>query len=264
VTAAVLCLAGGLLAWPAGTGAAGRIAERRRERAAPLLFRPSPLAAGVAAGLLAAVLSTPLVAVLASACCVMAVRAGHRRRRAVRAEGGLLALAEALGVLAAELDAGRPLGTAAGAAVRATPDAATAAALAAALAPDAEQPAGAPELERIRAAVRLSARTGCSLAAVARALEDDLRARNRLLQELRTATAGPRASAAVLAGLPVLGLAMGSGIGAHPWAVLTTTGAGQVLLVAGVALEVAGIAWTGRLVARAAPEPVPLGSGRAG
>ena len=77
---------------------------------------------------------------------------------------------------------------------------------------------------RIAAAVRLSGRTGCSLAAVAGAVEDDLRARHRQRLELRAATAAPRASAALLAGLPVLGLAMGSGVGADPWGVLTGTG----------------------------------------
>jgi tight adherence protein B len=86
---------------------------------------------------------------------------------------------------------------------------------------------------------------------VAGAVEDDLRARSRHRQELRAAVAAPRAGATVLAGLPVLGLAMGSGVGADPWAVLTTTGTGQVLLVAGVALELAGLAWSGRLVRRA-------------
>lgn len=264
MTAVLACLAGALLAWPAGSAATGRIAARRRPAGvAARLLPPSPLAAAVAAGLLGAVLSTPLVAALAAGCSGLGMRAARHRRRAVQADGRLLALAEALGVLAAELDAGRPLVVAAGAAVRACPDAGAGSALAAALASEGAPQAGAPEWERIRAAVRLSARTGCSLAAVARALEDDLRARNRELQELRTATAGPRASATVLAGLPVLGLLMGSGIGAHPWTVLTTTGAGQVLLVAGVALEAAGIAWTGRLVARATPELVAVPPGRA-
>ena len=45
---------------------------------------------------------------------------------------------------------------------------------------------------------------------------------------------------------------MGSGVGADPWAVLTTTGTGQVLLVLGACLEGAGLAWTSRLVRRAA------------
>jgi tight adherence protein B len=64
--------------------------------------------------------------------------------------------------------------------------------------------------------------------------------------------AAPQASALLLAGLPLLGLAMGSGVGADPWGVLTGTPVGQVLLVSGCALEVAGIAWTRRLVHRVA------------
>jgi tight adherence protein B len=86
---------------------------------------------------------------------------------------------------------------------------------------------------------------------VAAAVEDDLRARARAETELRAAVAGPRASAAVLAGLPLVGLLMGSGVGADPWRVLTTTGTGTVLLVAGVALELAGVTWSARLVRRA-------------
>jgi tight adherence protein B len=82
-------------------------------------------------------------------------------------------------------------------------------------------------------------------------VEDDLRARSRHRLELRSATAGSRASAALLAGLPVLGLVMGGGVGADPWRVLTTTGTGQLLLVAGVGLEVGGLAWSARLVRRA-------------
>ena len=101
--------------------------------------------------------------------------------------------------------------------------------------------------------MRLSGRTGCSLAAVAGAVEDDLRARHRHRLELRAAIAAPRASALLLAGLPLLGLAMGSGVGADPWGVLTRPGTGQVLLVAGVALELAGLAWSGRLVRRVLP-----------
>jgi tight adherence protein B len=46
---------------------------------------------------------------------------------------------------------------------------------------------------------------------------------------------------------------MGHGVGADPWSVLTRTGTGQILLVAGVALEAAGLAWSRRLVARAVP-----------
>jgi tight adherence protein B len=107
--------------------------------------------------------------------------------------------------------------------------------------------------------VRLSGTTGCSLAVVLAAVEDDLRAQHRRRLELRTATAGPRAAAALLAGLPVLGLVMGSGVGAQPWSVLTTTAAGQVALVVGVLLEVAGVAWVGRLLRRATADGLPAG-----
>jgi tight adherence protein B len=98
--------------------------------------------------------------------------------------------------------------------------------------------------------VLLSSRTGCSLAHVVAAVDEDLRARRRHRQDLRAATAAPRASAMLLAGLPLVGLAMGSGVGADPWGVLTTTATGQVLLVTGVALEFAGVAWSRRLVER--------------
>ena len=82
-------------------------------------------------------------------------------------------------------------------------------------------------------------------------MEDDLRARRRHQGDLRAAIAAPRASALVLAGLPLLGLLMGSGVGAEPWRVLTQTGTGQLLLVAGFVLELDGLAWSRSLVARA-------------
>jgi tight adherence protein B len=159
-------------------------------------------------------------------------------------------------VLAAELRAGRSLPDATGTAVGGCPHPGAAAALGPALGPGsvaADLPEEARDaLGRVVTAARVSARTGCSLAAAVTAAEDDLRAGLRTRAELGAALSGPRASAAVLAGLPVLGLLMGSGIGADPWRVLTTTPVGTVLLVVGVGLEAAGIAWSGRLAARAA------------
>jgi tight adherence protein B len=215
---------------------------------------PLPLAAGVLAGGAGAVLSTALVAVLAAGCAVLAAR-GWRARREQRADSArLTALIETLAALAAELRAGRSLEEAVRGAVADCPDPDTATALVRAVRAPASAGRAASDdgmtgaLDRLSAAMALSARTGCSLAAVVAAVEDDLRARQRRRRELLVATAGPRASARLLAGLPLLGLAMGSGVGADPWHVLTRTGTGQVLLAAGVLLEVAGIAWTGRLV----------------
>jgi tight adherence protein B len=257
VTAALLCLAAGLLAWPDPAAARrARIAGPGRPRSvwwSPDRLGPVPAAAVAAAA--GAAVSTPLVAALGAGCAALAARAWRSRRAATREEARLRGLTAALGALAADLRAGRPLEAAAASAARGTGDdelgrdllgavRTTSSSSAARAGPEADA------LQRLAAAVRLSARTGASLADVVSAVEDDLRARQGHRLELHSAVAAPRASALLLAGLPVLGLAMGSGVGADPWHVLTLTGTGQVLLVAGVALEVAGVGWSNRLVAR--------------
>jgi tight adherence protein B len=264
MTAALCCLAAAAVCWPAGGSAArsARLRPARSRRALDLVVQfDRPGAAGAGALLVAAVVaaaSTPLVGGLAGVCVAAAARAFRGTRRSAAERRRVQAVAEGLGVLAAELRAGRSVEEAAAAAEAGCPDVGAGAALARVLRLGGGPPPGAgpPDevadvLARIAAAVRLSARTGCSLAGVAAAVEDDLRARDRAETELRAAVAGPRASAAVLAGLPVLGLLMGSGVGADPWRVLTTTGTGNALLVGGVALELAGVAWSGRLVRRA-------------
>jgi tight adherence protein B len=65
------------------------------------------------------------------------------------------------------------------------------------------------------------------------------------------ALAGPRASARVLAWLPVLGLGLGLGMGVDPVAVLLDGGAGTAALLAGATAWTLGALWTRRLVAAA-------------
>jgi tight adherence protein B len=268
VSTALLLLGLALLSWPGSRAVrrarwvvlgGGRARGRRLGRSGAAL--PPPLACGIGLGAAVALLTTPLVAALAGAGGAAVARSELRRRAAAREEARLAALTESLAALAAELRSGRSLEGATAAAAGACADADSARALAQAVrapaVPGGGGPAGtggdevARSLRRVSAAVVLSVRTGCSLAAVVGAVEDDLRARRRLRQDLRSATAGARASSVLLAGLPVLALAMGSGVGADPWQVLTATGPGQVLLVVGVALEAAGLAWSGRLVRRA-------------
>jgi tight adherence protein B len=257
VTGALLAATLAVLLWPApGSGrrvrqlAVGGPAPRRWGTAPSL-----PVTAAIASAAVGATLSTPLVAGLAALLAFVGGRSWTARVRARRTEDRLRSLTEGLGALGAELRSGRSFDAAGEAAVAACVDDECGAALASALrAPGTAAPPDdelGAALDRVSAGVLLSARTGCSLAAVAVAVEDDLRAGQRLRQELRTATAGPRASAMLLAGLPALGLAMGSGVGADPWRVLTTTGSGQVLLVVGVALELLGLLWSERLVRRA-------------
>ena len=256
---ALLAAALAMLLWPA------RVAGRRVRRVADgsevvsprrwTAALPVPVTAAVVGAAGAVLLSTPLVAGLAAALAFVGGRSWLARTRGRRAEERLGSLTEGLGALGAELRSGRSFEAATEAAVAACADEESGAALVRALrTPGNAAPPGdelGAALERVSAGVLLSARTGCSLAAVAAAVEDDLRAGQRLRQELRTATAGPRASAMLLAGLPLVGLAMGSGVGADPWRVLTTTGPGQVLLVVGVGLEVLGLLWAERPVRRA-------------
>ena len=251
-----------LLLWP-GRMSGPRLRWRRLPRAEPAPGpvapaehgAPVPLLAGGVATVVAAVLSTPLVAVLAGVLAALGARAWQAGRRSAAEEAGLVALTQGLGALVADLRSGRSVESAARTAATACGDDECGRTLVQAVRSPETPPAGRGALTepiaRVAAAVRLSARTGCSLADVLAAVEDDLRARSRSAVELRSATAGPRAGAMLLAGLPLLGLAMGSGVGADPWRVLTTTGTGQLLLVAGVCLEVAGVAWSGRLVRRA-------------
>lgn len=260
MTGALLSAALAALCWPdprsarrTRMGALGDTRARRPARVGP----PVPGTAAVAAAALAALIAPPLVTGLAAVAAYAGARAWTGQRRARRSDDQLRSVAEALGALGAELRSGRSFDEATTAAVAVCADGAAGSALARALrAPDAGVPEGleaevTAALGRVAAGVLISARTGCSLAAVTAAVEDDLRSRHRLRLELRTATAGPRASALLLAGLPVLGLGMGSGVGADPWRVLTATGTGQVLLVVGVALEIGGLAWSERLVRRA-------------
>ena len=99
---------------------------------------------------------------------------------------------------------------------------------------------------------RLAADLGTPLAPllddVARRLAADAEAEG----ERRAALAGPRATARVLTGLPALGVVLGSAVGADPVAVLLDGATGTGCLAAGVALLLAGRAWTGRLARQAA------------
>lgn len=260
MSAALLCAAVSLLAWPIRRRVPGAPAGLPSAWVQRLPRRGRAPAAGLGAALVGGVVSTPLVAVLVCAAAIAVVRASESRAVRVTEERRLRSLAEALGSLAGDLRAGRPTPEAAAAAVASCGDRVVGDALARALG-SADLPVPAPPdgghwpatVARVAAGMRLSERTGCSMAAVACAVEDDLRARLRLQAELRSVTAAPRASALLLAGLPVLAFAMGSGIGADPWHVLTATPVGQLLLVVGVALEVAGLAWSARLVQRAVP-----------
>ncbi|GEL95788.1 type II secretion protein F [Cellulomonas composti] len=114
------------------------------------------------------------------------------------------------------------------------------------------------------AAGAVAARVGAPLAAVLESAAAGVAADQEAADELAAALAGPRATARVLTILPLLGLALGAALGAHPVAVLLDGGPGSACGVLGVALLLVGRRWTTGLVRhveRSARSGVRAGSG---
>jgi tight adherence protein B len=101
-----------------------------------------------------------------------------------------------------------------------------------------------PLLAPLAVACALSARSGASMTALLAGVRTDLIADRDTRSAVRSAVAGPRASALLLAGLPVLGLLMGAALGADPARVLLRTAAGAGALTVGVLLDLLGLVWT--------------------
>lgn len=101
--------------------------------------------------------------------------------------------------------------------------------------------------DQLARAWRVSARHGVALADVLDATRRDLDQRAAFARQVHARMAGPRASAAVLAGLPVFGVLLGELSGARPMQVLAGTTAGQLLLVLGALFLAAGLWWTKRI-----------------
>ncbi|MEU6071184.1 type II secretion system F family protein [Streptomyces sp. NPDC047082] len=213
----------------------------------------------LAAGLVLALLGASVIPVVAGAAGVPVLRrlrlAGEARRARERRGDAVIALCA---TLAGEVRAGRQPGEAL---LRAARDSggladAQAAVLAAArfggdvpgaLATAARQP-GAEGLLGLAACWRVAVDQGAGLAAGLDRLDGALRAERDQRADLRAQLAGARATAVMLAALPVLGLLLGTAMGADPLHVLLHTGAGLGCLVLGGLLEAAGLWWAARIV----------------
>ena len=93
---------------------------------------------------------------------------------------------------------------------------------------------------------------GGGLAAPVARLSGGWRDEEQVRREVRAQLAGPRATAVLLAGLPVLGLAMGAALGADPVTLLRQPSMALIVLVPGLLLDVAGLLWTARITRHAA------------
>ncbi|MEU4143127.1 type II secretion system F family protein [Streptomyces parvulus] len=212
-----------------------------------------------AAGLVLALLGASVLPLIAGAAGVPVLRrtrlAATGRRVRERRQDAVLALC---GALAGEVRAGRQPGEALMAAERDSGGLGDgqAAVLAAArfggdvpgaLAAAAGRP-GAEGLRGLAACWRVAVDQGAGLAAGLDRLEGALRAERDQRSDLRAQLAGARATAVMLAGLPVLGLLLGVALGSDPLHVLLHTGAGLGCLLAGGLLEGLGVWWVARIV----------------
>jgi tight adherence protein B len=108
-----------------------------------------------------------------------------------------------------------------------------------------------PDTRQLGVAWQLAEETGIELAGVLARVGHDLAAAEVQRRAVAVVLAGPRASAVLLALLPMLGLMLGAGMGARPWEFLLRAPPGRAVCCAGVLLDVAGVLWMQRMLRRA-------------
>jgi tight adherence protein B len=113
---------------------------------------------------------------------------------------------------------------------------------------------GAEGLRLLAACWRIGAERGGTLATVLDGLAGALRDEEAQRQDVAVQLAGPRATARLLALLPLLGLGMAAALGAHPIPFLCSTLPGLACLITGISLNLLGLHWTRRL-AKSAESP---------
>ena len=252
MSTAALALAAALLTWPSAP---------RRLRALPRPPRRRPWAV-LAPVLIALAWLVPIpVAVAAGAMVGTVALRRHRRAMQGRRAAESVALQSALEVLVGELRVGaHPVAAFSVAAQEvAGPVADGMRAVAARARLGADVAAGLDDVavasplpmhwHRLAVCWRLAEARGLAVATLMQTAAQDIVERERFSARVTAAMAGARTTAAMLAGLPVIGIALGQMIGAEPVAFLLAPGVGGWLLVIGVLLACAGLLWSDRIVA---------------
>jgi tight adherence protein B len=260
---ALLAVAVALLAWPApwsptaaapGAGTAAPAAPRR----VPGSVRAPVAVVVVAAATAVAVTAGAVAAGTALAAVLAALVVGGERRRAQRRrcrDATRDEVDEALVLLAAELAAGRSPPQALAAAAEAAPTLLAEPARLASLGGDpvpglyaaAARP-GATGLDGVAAAWHVAVHGGAPLSVVLHRVRLIVQADSAATREAAEQVAPVRATARVLAVLPVPGVALGGAVGIDSLSLLTGTLWGQACLLLATVLVGGGLFWVGALV----------------
>jgi len=233
-------------------------APRRTDRRAEGRGLGSVVLLGMAVGpILVAGVGPALTAIVAAA--ALGGRAlWHGRQRRAAVERGQARVLGFCQLLAGELAAGQPPGQAL---ERASVDWPEFGPVAEALRLGGDVPAalrvaagdpGHGDLLLAAAAWQVAHHAGAGLANALARVADGLRATQRSRRLVAGELASARATARLMAGLPVVALAMGSGIGGSPVSFLLSTSAGLACLAGGLAFGFAGLWWIERIADRVA------------
>jgi tight adherence protein B len=107
-------------------------------------------------------------------------------------------------------------------------------------------------VRRLAAAWEICLGTGAGLAFAVEQVLATARAEEATDRLVRAELASARATARLVAVLPLVVLVAAQGIGADPWGFLLSTTTGVVCLAGGVALALVGLGWIDRIAATAA------------
>lgn len=279
MTAALLVGGAFLLLGPRRATRTSRLVEGRRswppsarvrQIELPLLRQPPAVALVVAAvGVLTVIAPAPVgVVALLSAAGVGFLLARDRAHRRQQHDAVSKLVAEAAGALAADLAAGHtPMTALAALAADLSGPPVTAARVeladrlgrvVAAARLGGDVPAGlralsidgAERFADIAAGWQVAEQTGAPLGVVLEQVADGVRRDLARRRHLDNALAGARASARLLAILPLVGILFGAGLGVSPLGFLLGSWPGRTCLVTGIGLSLIGVTWTNRIADR--------------
>ncbi|MEP7055323.1 MAG: type II secretion system F family protein [Actinomycetota bacterium] len=237
-------------------GVPAQPARRPRERAVGVPF----LVFAVIGTVYAARAGPPMTALIAISLVSVRLTAQRRHSRATR-RAAAAAVPDACRTLAAELSAGAVPADALAAAAGGCPELLAGVLRAAAFAESlgapaasvlARPPDGCEALRAVAVCWEVCLNAGCGLGPAMDRLAAVFAAELEASAVIDAELAGVRLSAAVMACLPIFGLALGAALGSDPLQFLFGTPAGRIVLSLAAALDCAGVWWIGRLARGAA------------